>query len=227
LYKIPAGCASSSCMTEMYRGAYGPSGVALDGNANVYFFGSSGDYVDLLEMPSGCTSSSCAITLLTTKVWFGNLAVDGSGDIYFSEYFTDSGGPTSVFELERSTPPSLTFASTEDGGVSKAQTVTIQNIGNETLTFPIPSSGNNPTISANFTLNSDKLGDCPLITSSSTTAGTLNATSTCPFSISFSPGTGVTGSVPGTLVLTDTSLNAASPGYVKQTIPLTGTATAP
>jgi hypothetical protein len=189
--------------------------------------GYNGSEYELEEFPVGCVSTSCAITLLTQDA-DGELAVDGGGDVYLTEASLN-GEPaqTTVTELPRATAPSLTFPVTEDGDNSNLQTVVIQNIGNESLTFPIPSSGNNPTISTNFTFTSSNLGSCPLATSSSTAAGPLKSGSICTLPISFSPGSGVTGSVSGSLVLTDTSLNAAAPGYAKQTIKLTGTATAP
>ncbi len=96
------------------------------------------------------------------------------------------------------------------------QTVTVANRGNAALTFPIPTSGNNPSISADFTLDSSGSGTCPLTTG---TPNTLAAGASCALPISFAPT--VAGAISGSLVLTDTNLNA-NPSTT-QTISLTGT----
>jgi hypothetical protein len=78
-------------------------------------------------------------------------------------------------------------------------------------------------VAPGFTLASIGAGDCPLVTAGSSTAGTLAAGADCLLAISFAPPEA--GSISGSLVVTDNSLDAAAPHYATQTIALNGTAT--
>ncbi len=112
----------------------------------------------------------------------------------------------------------MTFASTPYGTTStdSPQTATLTNTGNAALTFPVPSSGQNPSIANNFQLSSSN--SCPVSTSSSSTPFTLPSGMYCPLVISFVPQQ--IGSITGSLVATD---NASS--STTQTIALSGTGT--
>jgi hypothetical protein len=94
----------------------------------------------------------------------------------------------------------------------------LRNIGNAPLTFPVSGSGQNPSVSANFTL--DTSTTCPQVTASSSSPGALAAGASCNLAVDFMPTTG--GSLTGSLVLTDNNLNA-SPSTT-QSITLSGTA---
>jgi hypothetical protein len=59
--EMPAGCASSSCVTTLGGGFNFPFGVAVDGSGNVYVADTDNNAVK--EMPAGCASSSCVTTL--------------------------------------------------------------------------------------------------------------------------------------------------------------------
>ena len=101
--------------------------------------------------------------------------------------------------------------------------MTLENLGTAALVFPIPGSGNNPSISvANFSLNSTVGTACPLVSSSASSPGTLAANASCTLPISFVPT--ATGSISGSLVLTDNNLNL---GGSTETISLGGTGLAP
>ncbi len=140
------------------------------------------------------------------------MAVDGSGNVFFAD-----SGHHAVVRLDYADPPSLTFGKTSVGVESSdsPQTVTVSNNGNADLTFPVPASGHNPSISSGFTL--DVLTTCPELSASST-AGTLAAGASCDYAVDFIPVAAQPYS--GSLTLTDNSLNA-SPA-VTQAIPLTG-----
>ena len=127
--------------------------------------------------------------------------------------------------LDFADPPALTFASTVWGSTSadSPQTVTLENVGNAPLSFPIPATGNNPSIAPNFTLNSSLESACPLLSSGSSGPGTLAVGASCVLPISFTPAAG--GTFNGSLVLTDNNLNAAAPSYATQSITLSGTGT--
>jgi hypothetical protein len=145
-------------------------------------------------------------------------AVDGAGNVYFS-----SANPADVSEISSSVPPVLNFATTPYGATSTPQAVTMANIGNAALSFPLPSAGSNPSIATNFTLNSSGASACPLVNAGSGTAATLAANSSCQLLISFVPTT--LGALSGSLVLTDNNLNAAAPRYATQSIALSGMVT--
>jgi hypothetical protein len=212
--EMPAGCASSSCVTTLGGGFGYPTGVVVDGGGIVYVGDQSSSAVK--EMPAGCVSPSCVTTLGGGFDYPTSVALDGNGNIYVADE-----GNNAAKEINRATPPSLSFATTAVGSTSSdsPQTVTVQNIGNAVLTFEVPSTGDNPSISANFTLNSSAESACPLVTASST-AGTLVSGASCLLSISFEPTT--PGSFNGELALTDNNLNAASPNYAVQGIRLIG-----
>ncbi len=212
--EMPPGCTSSSCVTTLgsdYSGPgvgfFAPSSVAVDGNGNVYI----GDVTyGLSVMPPGCASASC-ITTLTREIFSPvALALDGNGNLY-----TPTG---SVAELDVADPPSLSFAQIILGEESSdsSQTVTLKNIGNAALSLPVPSTGQNPSISDNFTL--DSTTTCPEVGSSSS-PGTLAANASCTLVVDFLPQ--MPGTIAGSLVLTDNSLSAH---YATQTIGLSGSA---
>jgi hypothetical protein len=74
--------------------------------------------------------------------------VDGSGNVYVADANNNA-----VKEMARATAPSVSFANTlANSGNSgdSAKTLTISNNGNAMLTFPLPSTGNNPSVAANF-----------------------------------------------------------------------------
>jgi sugar lactone lactonase YvrE len=82
--EMPAGCASSSCVTTLGGGFNEPIGVAVDGAGNVYV----ADFLHsaVKEMPAGCASSNCVTTL---GGGFDNpwgIAVDGAGNVYVADY---------------------------------------------------------------------------------------------------------------------------------------------
>ncbi|NYF53550.1 hypothetical protein [Tunturiibacter gelidoferens] len=188
-------------------------GVAVDGSGNVY----TGEPFAIYKytLSGGVYTQS---TIATVNGVAG-IAVDGSGNV-----FASSPQANSVVKLDFADPSSLSFATTA-GSTSDAQTVTVENIGNTPLSFPVPASGNNPSISTNFTLNSTGATACPLVGASSSAAGTLAAGASCQLLVSFAPAIG--GNIDGALVLTDTNLNALAPGYTTQSIALSGTALDP
>jgi streptogramin lyase len=197
----------------------GPFGVALDGNGNVYIADSGNDRILKETLSAGAYTE----TIVPTSSPLNDpvaVAVDGTGNVYIADL-----GNNRVLKEDFTDPPSLSFASTSKGSVSvdSPQLITVQNIGNATLTFPVPSVGNDPSIAANFTLNSTGATACPLVSAGASTAGILAAGQSCQLAVSFTP-TAI-GTLNSALVLTDNALNAAAPTYAAQNILLSGTAT--
>jgi len=145
------------------------------------------------------------------------VAVDPSGNVDFL-----TGGLDGIARLDYADPPSLSFATTY-GSASNPQTVTVANAGNAPLIFPIPVSGNNPSVVSGFTLDENAATGCPVVGAGASSSASLAAGSSCDLAISFWPT--APGSISGSLVLTDSTLNAAGPTYATQTIALSGTAT--
>jgi hypothetical protein len=223
--EIPPDCTafsynSGTCTITMLGGGLNqPSGVAVDGGGNVYIADSSNSAVK--EMPPNCTASSynsgsCSITMLGSAFDYpSGVAVDGGGSVYVAD-----SGNSAVEEINRVTPSSLSFAETNVGTESSdsPQTVTLDNIGNAALTFPVPRFDNNPSISTGFQLDSSTT--CPQLSASSS-AATLAASASCTLAVEFIPPDAEL--YDGSLVLTDNNLNAAAPGYATQTVSLSGT----
>jgi sugar lactone lactonase YvrE len=193
-----------------------PVGIAVDGMGNIYVANIGGGPVFKETLTAGTyTQSTVSTRPLSEPV---GLAVDAGGDIYIGD-----GENSLVLKEDLADPPSLTFASAVVGSTSydSPQTVTVENVGNAPLSFPVPSSGSNPSIAANFTFNSSSASACPLIDSGASHAGMLAAGASCQLPISFTPVS--TGSLGGSVTLTDNNLNAAAPGYSSQGITVSGT----
>ena len=211
LYELPAG---SSTLQTLYTGSpmQSPHAIAEDAAGNLYMAnsdtGTSGQGTfNLLEF----SASNYSLTPSTIAVpGADSLALDSAGNFY-----TIFANATLARYSRRVL--TLAFASTAVGETSAAQTAVLENDGTAPLVISPPSSGTNPSLSANF--NFDSSSTCEQISASSATA-TLPAGSSCTDVITFTPQ--IVGSVSGALVHTDNSLNSAG---ATQTVNLTGTAT--
>ncbi|HEY1808441.1 MAG TPA: hypothetical protein VGG42_07745 [Acidobacteriaceae bacterium] len=197
VYKMPPACGTATCVTTLANGFNQPEGLAVDAAGNVYVADSGNAAVK--EIPVGCSSSACVVTLGGNHP--NDVALDASGNAYTAGFISQ------VEEINLSSPPSLSFATTSGGSQSSdsPQAVTVGNIGNAALTFPVPGTGTNPSVSANFTL--DGSTTCPQVTTSSS-AGSLAAGASCSLAVDFIPTT--SGQISGSVVLSDNSLNASN-----------------
>jgi hypothetical protein len=211
LYEILAEGRYTTVKT-LASGLYCPDSVAVDASGNLFVTDFCARTFNEVLAEGGYTT----IHTLSRDPNFEVLGMDGSGNVFKSDWPHDG-----VVKLDYAEPPSLTFGKTTVGVESgdSPQTVTVSNNGNADLTFPVPASGHNPSISSSFTL--DVLTTCPQLSASST-AGTLAAGASCDYAVDFTP---VAGTDSGSLTLTDNNLNA-SPA-VTQTIPLAGTLIGP
>jgi sugar lactone lactonase YvrE len=207
----------SYTQTTIGRGLSNPEGVTVDGAGNVYVADTGNSRVLLEAYSSGAYTQSVLLSSGLDGV--SSVALDGKGNLYIAD-----SGNNRVLELDVADPQTFSFATTPvtETSSDSPQTATLVNIGTAPLTLTIPASGNNPTIGADFQLNSGGPSACQVISSTSSQAGTLAAGSTCLLPISFVPAT--TGALSESLLLTDNNLNGTG---ATNTINLSGTGFTP
>jgi NHL repeat len=177
-----AWCRFSSTVNTVGSGFNSPYGVSVDGSGNIFVADSGLSAVKEIVAINGLVSSSSTVNTVGSgfSVPTG-VFVDGSGNVFVADRNNNA-----VKEIDFAAPPALSFASTVVGATSSdsPQTVTIINDGIAALAFPVPGSGSNPDIAANFAMDSSTT--CPEVGSSGT-AGALAAGSSCDYAINFVP----------------------------------------
>jgi len=131
-----------------------PRGMAVDAAGDLFI--ADGDNDRVVEVPAGSsTGYVIAPTVNATPLGYADaLALDSVGDLFILDSTNNR-----VVELQGSTPPSLTFDTTNVGSTSgdSPQTVEAVNIGNQALMFkglsyptdfPYAGSGTNPCTSS-------------------------------------------------------------------------------
>jgi sugar lactone lactonase YvrE len=206
LYELVAGASS---LTVLASGSplSNPHAIAVDSAGDLYVSNYHGNNVYRYAVANYAAPVTLSVTGQTS------LVIDNSGAIY--SIVNDS----TLEAHPRSTNPSMVFPETAVGGTSLMQTVTLENDGNASLTFLPGANGNNPSVSAGFTIGNSSTC-CPQLLSSSLPALLIPGAS-CTDVVSFAPVQA--GSVSGSLITLDDSLNA--PG-TSQSVALSGTATA-
>lgn len=186
-----------------------PQGLTTDSVGNLWVTDAGNNEVKRISPKGSQTTFGTGFSLP------GPIAVGANGNVYVANL-----GNGVITGINRSTPPKLSFASTTVGKTStdSPREVTIENMGNAPLVFPPPVSGKNPSLSTNFSLGSATT--CPILSPTSSSFS-LAPGATCLYAISFTPT--VSGTISGTLTLTDNNLNG---NKVTQSIALSGTATA-
>ena len=188
-----------------------PVSMAVDMAGNVYVGDSISSKV-YKESPAGGGYTE-TVMMDDTKGLPAALAADTMGNVYEASYI--SNGYSTVYKLSTANPPSLSFASTVQGAVSKdsPQVVTVSNLGNVGLKLATISY---PT---DFPERATHTGDCAVGTP-------LAPDASCTLSITFKPVTGSTGAtsqlVAEKLSLVSNTLNTVG---TTQLVPLTGTET--
>jgi sugar lactone lactonase YvrE len=160
-----------------------PQGIAVDAAGAVYVADTDNNTV-VRVAPGGASQS---------PVIFGNVgisapqsvSVDSADNLYITS-------PGAMVQVKRTQAMPLTFPSTNVGSTSTTQSVTVTNAGNQALQF------SNLAISANFSSEPSGQTDC---------ASSTNLTSggQCGIGVAFAPSS--SGTLTGTVTLTDSALN--------------------
>jgi hypothetical protein len=191
--ELPSGCNVSSCQIAVGTGWAQPEAVAVDAAGNVFV---ADEAPKVVEVPVGCASSACQITLSGILAY--GIAVDATGNVLLPDLYGSQ-----LVKINRSQPPSLSFASTNVGSTSSdsPQSVDIQNIGNQALnavnTGLVVNGPNFVEVGG-----SGNPADC-------TSTFSLAPGGECNLSISFTPGT-AGDPLTSSAVFTDNALNSAS-----------------
>ena len=212
-----------------------PQGVAVDAAGNVYFAdrgnnairvvyaGSAiietiaGDGAETYSYGSGAGYSGDNGPATSASMNYPrDVALDSAGNLFIADFTNNVIRKVTVgsSQLSYATSTAVGTVDTTDD----PQTTTVANIGNASLTIAVPSTGTNPSVSSYFAL--DNSTTCPELTTASS-AGTLASGSSCSYAVDFEPT--ATGSVSGSVVLTDNSLGVTG---TTQTISTTATAIA-
>jgi uncharacterized protein (DUF2345 family) len=208
--KILAGCTGSGCQVKVGSGWSAPEAVAVDAAGDVFV---ADEAPKVVEVPAGCASIACQITVSGILAY--GVAVDEKGDVIIPDLNNNVNvDPDSnqVVVFSGSQPPSFSFSSTNVGSTSSdsPQSVTMQNIGNQTLNYISPGL---VVTGPNFfqVAGSGTLPNCPI-------SPGLQPGASCDLSISFEPQSGGN-PLTSTAVFTDNALNATP---ATQTVALSG-----
>ena len=205
--------ASNPTINTLGSGFNDPFGVAVDGSGNVFVADSGNSAVkEILAVNGSIPASNPTINTLGSGFSEpSGVAVDGSGNVFVAD-----SGNNAVKEINV-TNPTLTFATATDDGTTDTTdgvlSVTITNDGNEPLTAISPGL----SLAANFLqiVGNGTPPDC-------TASFSLAEDASCNLSFEFAPGGLLpSGTVNGSVTLTDNSLNA-TPSTMQQ-IQLVGT----
>jgi len=209
---------TSSGYAESILASSGVRDVKVDELGNVYYL-TYGAYE--IEKLTWTGSAYVASHIQPGQSNIADLATDGWGNILFSTY--DSNRAGNIFLRTTINVPSLTFASTpyESTSSDSPKSVMIENAGNKALTFPVPGTGGNPSITPGFAVVPSGGTDCPSVDANSPSAGSLDAGQSCEFTVSFTPVS--TGLITGNLTITSDSVTPLSPANATSIVPLSGT----
>ncbi|MGO9325751.1 MAG: MBG domain-containing protein [Terracidiphilus sp.] len=196
LHEVVEVPANGGAQTTIGTGWDLPEAVAVDAAGDVFV---ADEAPKVVEVPAGCiNNSACQITISGTYAY--GVAVDGKGNVYIPDrtgsapYSNADNTNNQVIVVNKSQPPSLSFAATYEGSTStdSPQTVSVQNIGNATLDFA--------TIS--FPTDFPQVGD----ENDCSTGTPLIPGLVCPLTIEFKPTT-LGAPLSEAVGLTDNALN--------------------
>lgn len=206
------------------EGTY-PTSIAADSLGNLYVVDNA-DRVHVF-VPTGIEKTTSAGvdqgsylgTILATQTSLSNpigIAADTTGGVYIA-----NAGSSKILRETWGGSPSFLFGAVQEGQSSGSKSQSLLEIGNTPLSLTVPSTGQNPTLPAAYSLNSSAAAACPVLTSSSE-AEEIAPGVPCTITISFSPPS--TGSYPGSLTYQYTVTGGTT---YKTIFPLGGTGIAP
>jgi len=176
--------------------------VAVDGAGDVFIADTGNSRV--VEVPGGGGARTTVGSGLSGPT---GIAVDGAGDVFIGDFSNSQ-----VVEVERSGAPTFSFAATVvfNTSTDSPQSVTVQNIGNQSLDAVAPGLSIGATSFVQVP-GSGTPADC-------TSSFSLQSGASCNLSVSFIPQT--TGSIVSAATFTDNALNATA---ATQSVSLSGT----
>ncbi len=216
LMKIPfvSGSYSPSFIT-IDNTLFSPHGIAIDTNGNLYVADTNvaGTLTPVYEFLRTGGTYAARTQLFTTPDGGGApITLDGAGNLYLDWNSGDGSG--AIYKQNRNVLPSIIFpTATAQATVDTTDdplTFTLLNYGNSNLSIASEAIANG---SASFAF--DAATSC-----AHSGSGTLAANTSCSYALDFTPAS--SGSIPGSVLLTDNNLNVAA---ATQSISLSGTGT--
>jgi len=146
VYRMPPGCANSTCVTPL--GPWGAAAVAVDGSGNIF----ATSEVSAYEIPAGCTSFGCLITLGGSYTGDFGVTVDGTGNIFVTDLY-------GVYEMPPGCPTSA-CVTTINSGYAERNSIAVDANGNafvangsiQVIPSGCKSSSCSTSLGANFSL---------------------------------------------------------------------------
>ena len=205
----------SPSFTTLDNALYAPNGIAIDTNNNIYVSdtNNTGTSTPVYEYVLSGGTYAARTQLFTTPYGGGaNMALDGAGNLYLDWNSGDSGG--AIYKQNRNVLPDIVFPTATTHGTADTTddplSFALLNYGNANLSI---ASAAIATGSASFSFNGST--SC-----AEGGGGTLAANHSCSYAVDFTPA--LTGSIPGSVLLTDNNLNVSA---ATQSISLSGTGT--
>jgi hypothetical protein len=192
---------------------YSPHGIAIDTNGNIYAADSKPTRTStpVYEYLLSSGSYAARTQLFTTPHGGGApMTLDGAGNLYLDWNSGDGGG--AIYKQNRNVLPSVVFPTATSRGTADTTdnplSFTLLNYGNSNLSIASAAISNG---SASYSF--DASTSC-----AQSGGGSLAANTSCSYALDFTPAS--TGSIPGSLLLTDNNLNVSA---ATQSISLSGT----
>jgi trimeric autotransporter adhesin len=218
-----AGDGAAAISAELYK----PAGLAIDSAGNLYIGDEFNQRVRKVDAGTGVISTLVGngtagftgdggpanVAKMSSPV---GVSVDSAGNLYISDYGNNRIRKVDISQSQLAYPMATTVGTSDS--TDNPQTVTVENVGNASLTVPPPTAGSSPSVSLNFAL--DAATTCPQLSTSSASQ-TLGVDAQCTYAIDFAPT--AAGAITGSAVLTDNSLNVVGS---TQTVHLNGTGVA-
>jgi sugar lactone lactonase YvrE len=186
----PGGDYSQTTIGDLVAAA---GGIAVDRFENVYVT-EGGDENVYTPAPTFHTAGTVGSPSPYTLISLANgglatahgIAVDFNGNVYIANSVA-SGTSDLLRESYSQGSALLVFPTTVIEANSNPKSIEVLNLGNDRLPIPVPKTGSNPTIGADFTLNSSADTACPIVTSSASEPGSIPLGKFCDFTVSFVP----------------------------------------